>query len=124
MSGWTEPRATECHTLSIRGLLLLSIVALSHATQLFPANCCLSIAFLSFATLILVKHSTGGGAFRAIFPEGATVVGGSQGLPVFPYLDLNLPAVCAVSRTPAVWVAVSLAFAPCQLCNKDYESCI
>jgi hypothetical protein len=83
MSGWTEPRATESHTLSIRGLLFLPIATLAHAARLFPTNGCFSIAFSPLDTLILVKPGTGIGAFRAFCPAGATAVGGSPGLPVF-----------------------------------------
>ena len=118
MSGWTEPRATECHTLSIRGLLFLPIAMLAPATRLFPTNCCFSIALSPLATLILVKHSTGTGAFRAFCPAGATPMGGSPGLPVFSCLDLNPLAYCAVSHTPAVGAAVGNTPASSPFCSK------
>lgn len=48
MSCWTEPRATESHTLSIRGLLFLPIATLAHAdepvTQPIGSGCLLPAA--------------------------------------------------------------------------------
>lgn len=82
-SCWTKPRVTEFHTLSIKGLLFRSFATLAHTVRLFNTDCCFSIAFAPPATLMMLKHSTGSGAFRAFCPAGATAVSGSSGLPVF-----------------------------------------
>ena len=123
MSGWTEPRATESDTLSIRGLLLLPIATLAHATRLFPTNGCFSIALLPLATLIVVKHSTGFWVFRAIFPADAITVHDSPGLPVFPCANLCPSTCCVVSHIPAVGVAVGNTPASSRFCStgKGYR---
>lgn len=118
MSCWTEPRATESHTLSIRGLLFLPIATLAHTARLFNTDCHFSIAFSPPAPLMMLKHSTGSGAFRAFCPAAATAVGGSPGLPVFPCPKLNSRAYCAVNHTPTVGAAVGNAPALCQFCSK------
>jgi hypothetical protein len=117
MSCWTEPRATESHTLSIRGLLFQPFATLVHTARLF--NCCFSIALSPPATLIVVKHSTGFGAFRAIFPAGATAVGlAVRGYLFFFTPKVNLLAHCAVSHTPTVGAAAGNAPASSRFCSK------